>query len=72
MSEPTKQVEELIFTIVWEDWKVKMPLEPSTARQGLKSTAKWLFSFDPPRFIPMEREECSFLTYVFDTIVGLR
>ena len=70
-SESTKQVEELKLTITRNEWKVQISLESCKARQGLKPPAKWLCSFDPPRFIYMEREVCSFLTYVYDTTFRL-
>ncbi|KAK2463095.1 hypothetical protein APHAL10511_004750 [Amanita phalloides] len=53
------KIEKLILTITRDEWRVRIPLEPSKTRRGMKQVPKWLCHFSPPRFIAMKRDECS-------------
>ncbi|TFK44945.1 Gryzun, putative trafficking through golgi-domain-containing protein [Crucibulum laeve] len=53
------RVKKLVLTIEENAWKIEIPFDACGARQGSAPTARWLSSLDPPRFIPIKREDCS-------------
>ncbi|KAF8627616.1 hypothetical protein AX15_004317 [Amanita polypyramis BW_CC] len=53
------KVERLVLTINRNERKIRIPMEPCSVRGGSKPIAKWLRTIDPPRFVPMKRDECS-------------
>ncbi|KJA28858.1 hypothetical protein HYPSUDRAFT_33253 [Hypholoma sublateritium FD-334 SS-4] len=57
-SAPTVlKVTSIVVTIEENQWVVEMPFEPCTTRSVADAPSKWLSSIDPPKFIPIQREE---------------
>ncbi|RDB24899.1 Trafficking protein particle complex subunit 11 [Hypsizygus marmoreus] len=55
----TLKVSKVLLTITEGTWKVDVPFNPCGFRRGLPPTSRWLSSLDPPRYIPVKREESS-------------
>lgn len=56
------KVESLVFTIMQDSWTIRLPLTPCSARLGTRPAPTWLCLVGPPHFIPMSREDASFVT----------
>lgn len=54
------QVSKLVFTIKVNSWWIEVPIVPETTRlENALVAPRWLCSVDPPRFIPIRREDHS-------------
>ena len=52
------QVSKLVFTIKESNWWIEVPIVPRAAQLEHALTApRWLCSVDPPRFVPIRRED---------------
>lgn len=51
------KINSFVLTIEENGWKIEIPFEPRSNRSPSGLTGKWLSSVDPPRFIPIQREE---------------
>ncbi|KAF9460741.1 Gryzun, putative trafficking through golgi-domain-containing protein [Collybia nuda] len=51
------KVSKVVLTIEESQWQVVIPFSPCGSRKGVPLLAKWLACTNPPRFIPMNREE---------------
>ncbi|KIK09233.1 hypothetical protein K443DRAFT_671719 [Laccaria amethystina LaAM-08-1] len=54
------KVTKLALTIEVNTWKVEIPLPPCSSRVQAGHAPRWLSSLDPPKFIPIERENYDF------------
>ncbi|KAJ7169134.1 Gryzun, putative trafficking through golgi-domain-containing protein [Mycena crocata] len=52
----------LVLTLVEGPWTIQIPFDPSGRRGSNLPAARWLSSIDPPRFIPIAREEFASLS----------
>ncbi|KAJ7099520.1 Gryzun, putative trafficking through golgi-domain-containing protein [Mycena belliarum] len=52
----------VILTLTEGPWNVQIPFDPSGPRGSALPVGRWLSSIDPPRFIPVTRDEFSSLT----------
>lgn len=54
------QVTKLVFTIKVNSWWIEVPIVPETTRlENALVAPRWLCSVEPPRFIPIRREDHS-------------
>ncbi|KAJ6491785.1 Gryzun, putative trafficking through golgi-domain-containing protein [Mycena vitilis] len=53
------KITKVILTLTEGPWTIQIPFDPSGARGSAVPSARWLSSVDPPRFIPIEREDFS-------------
>ncbi|KAJ6589938.1 Gryzun, putative trafficking through golgi-domain-containing protein [Mycena vulgaris] len=53
------KISKVIVTISEGPWSIQIPFDPSRPRGSTLPAARWLSSIDPPRFIPIAREEFS-------------
>ncbi|KAJ7270064.1 Gryzun, putative trafficking through golgi-domain-containing protein [Mycena haematopus] len=49
----------VVFTLTEGPWIIQIPFDPSGPRGSAVHVARWLCSVDPPRFLPVEREDFS-------------
>lgn len=54
------KVTKLTLTIELNTWKVEIPVLPCSSRVQGGHAPRWLSSLDPPKFIPIERENYDF------------
>ncbi|TFK74712.1 hypothetical protein BDN72DRAFT_812681 [Pluteus cervinus] len=60
ISSPTPtllKISKVVLTIIEGTWKIEVPLDAKAPR--LEPVAKWLCSLDPPKFIPLKRDNCT-------------
>ncbi|KAG2016097.1 glutathione transferase omega-1 [Coprinopsis cinerea AmutBmut pab1-1] len=53
-------VEKVLLNLEQNKWKIQMPLSLNMSRTSSRIQPRWLRSLDPPRFIPVNRQEFSF------------
>ncbi|KAJ7287102.1 Gryzun, putative trafficking through golgi-domain-containing protein [Mycena rebaudengoi] len=56
------KVLKVVLTLAEGPWTIQIPFDPSGSRGGSLPPARWLSSLDPPRFIPVSREDVSSIT----------
>ncbi|KAJ7030012.1 Gryzun, putative trafficking through golgi-domain-containing protein [Mycena alexandri] len=53
------KISKVVLTLVEGPWTIQIPFDPSKARGSSVPAARWLSSVDPPRFLPVTREDFS-------------
>ncbi|KAJ6593407.1 Gryzun, putative trafficking through golgi-domain-containing protein [Mycena capillaripes] len=53
------KISKVILTLTEGPWTIQIPFDPSGTHGSTVPSARWLSSVDPPRFIPIAREEFS-------------
>ncbi|KAJ7503038.1 Foie gras liver health family 1-domain-containing protein [Mycena galericulata] len=56
------KISKVILTLTEGPWTIEVPFDPSGPRGSTQLAARWLSSIDPPRFIPIAREDFSSVT----------
>ncbi|KAF5317621.1 hypothetical protein D9758_018225 [Tetrapyrgos nigripes] len=70
----TMIITQLRFLMVDGAWKIEIPLDPCRTRSALPPPARWLAAAEPPRFIPVKREEFSSVRVLYpphSTVISL-
>ncbi|KAF8963658.1 Gryzun, putative trafficking through golgi-domain-containing protein [Flammula alnicola] len=51
------KVTSIVLVVEDNGWKLEIPFEPHSKRSASSSVGRWLSSVNPPKFIPIQREE---------------
>ncbi|KAJ7772064.1 Gryzun, putative trafficking through golgi-domain-containing protein [Mycena maculata] len=58
----SSKISKVVLTLTEGPWTIQVPFDPSGPRGSTPPAARWLSSIDPPRFIPLARDEFSSVT----------
>ncbi|KAJ6497565.1 Gryzun, putative trafficking through golgi-domain-containing protein [Mycena sanguinolenta] len=56
------KISKVVLTLTEGPWTIQIPFDPSGTRGSAAPAARWLSSVDPPRFLPIGREDSSSVT----------